>query len=354
VSLEGYASFFEDLDSAFPPDYSRMPLARGAGPSRSPAAKAHLVVRDVGMFEASFVPTRADFARLDPRFRMPEGVWDQLPGYADWGFAVFRLKPKARGVFRSSAREPIHPMALTFPRRDETTLFFPTTHVHDGTAPAKASFDHMLFCQADGVLGATLDWTKSTAPLGDFLDRTKVGTLVDVTKGGLRQSIWGELHNHDVTLTPPAGVTVSDLAGRGEAYAYVLRAGSAYAIDLEAADEMRRAWTKTARERLPALASVVREGLRTLSESRKKEWALAALSEDLAPHFVNGTQLWTGTDYMNGTVAVPGGRGRVAMRIFTKRVEPQDITLAFERLPDQGTLDRIRAELAGLLDGAAS
>ena len=60
-------------------------------------------------------------------------------------------------------------------------------------------------------------------------------------------------------------------------------------------------------------------------------------------HFVNGDQLWTGTSYMNGAPATPGGPGRVALRIFTDRVEPQDVTLAFARLPAQRALDVIRA-----------
>ena len=155
VSLDGYASFFDDLDAAFPPDHSFAPLARSSGPV---LATKKLVVHQVGMFEASFVPTRADFARLDPRFRLPDGVFDRLPGYADWGFAVFRLHPAKRALLglRQEKRERIHPMAFSFPRRDPGALFFPTVHVHDGQVKETASYDHMLFCQANGVLDATL------------------------------------------------------------------------------------------------------------------------------------------------------------------------------------------------------
>lgn len=38
------------------------------------------------------MPALKDFDRLDARFRMPSGVWDALPGYADWGFCVFKLR----------------------------------------------------------------------------------------------------------------------------------------------------------------------------------------------------------------------------------------------------------------------
>jgi len=51
-----------------------------------------LKVEQVGSFEASFVPTLADFQRLDPRFRLPDTVWQQLGRYAKYGFAIFQLK----------------------------------------------------------------------------------------------------------------------------------------------------------------------------------------------------------------------------------------------------------------------
>jgi hypothetical protein len=36
-------------------------------------------VREVGSFEASYVPKIADFSRLDERFRLPVAVWKKLP-----------------------------------------------------------------------------------------------------------------------------------------------------------------------------------------------------------------------------------------------------------------------------------
>ncbi len=99
IDLSGYPAFFADLRLGFPE-----PIPRGAPLQRlgAPQAKA-LRVYDVGSFEASFVPQPADFERLDGRFRLPAGVWDQLPQYRDWGFAVFKLKSGVRTV---------HPMAF--------------------------------------------------------------------------------------------------------------------------------------------------------------------------------------------------------------------------------------------------
>lgn len=350
IALDGYAHFFDDLDAAFPPDHSFAPLGRGKG-AVAQVAK-NLVVHRVGMFEASFVPTRADFGRLDPRFRLPDGVFDRLPRYANFGFAVFRLHPAKK-------RERIHPMAFSFPRRDPNALFFPTVHVHDGQVAAEAAYDHMLFCQADGMLEATLPWTRSNGVLGAAVDVVKARGLVDGARPGRRQGIHplsGARKNADVELRPPAGVTVADLFGQGDGFAYAVRAESAY---LEAPldtfpHDMAPAWHATARTRLPQLAAVLRDGLPALVAARRQAWSLTTLAPSLPEHFVNGNQLWTGTDYMNGKPAKAGGPGRVAFRIFTKRVEQQDIMLGFARTPDQEALDGIRAELARLVDQAAA
>ena len=160
VSLEGYDRFFDDLAAAFPAMYAAVPQAKG-GLSRARLEAPKLVVHDVGAFEASFVPTRADFSRLDARFRMPDRVWDELVSVRDMGFAVFRLKPKSKGLFGlgGGGRQRIHPMAFVFPRRDPHALFFPTLHVHDGHAPATARWLGELFAR----LGARVETVESTA-----------------------------------------------------------------------------------------------------------------------------------------------------------------------------------------------
>ena len=133
VNLESHPNFFRSLESLFvPPNASR---------SRSPSQGASLAVHTVGAFEASFVPTPKEFARLDVRFRLPEGIWQQLGEYHDWGFAVFRLAP--------GGKKTIHPMAFTFRTRDPLRLFFPTVHVHDGRVHTTATFDHALYYQGD-------------------------------------------------------------------------------------------------------------------------------------------------------------------------------------------------------------
>ncbi len=38
-----------------------------------------LSVQQVGDYIASFVPTMADFSRLDPQFLIPKETWDKIP-----------------------------------------------------------------------------------------------------------------------------------------------------------------------------------------------------------------------------------------------------------------------------------
>lgn len=144
VALDHVPTFFEQLDQLFERDQV---IVGGRGRS---ASAPTLEVHRVGAFEASYVPTLADFERLDPRFRMPRGTLDSIPGYADWGFAVFQLAP-------TPELAQIHPMGFEFKTRAPDQLFFPTVHCHKGEIPDYAVFDHLLYAQ--GVYGLA-DWKR--------------------------------------------------------------------------------------------------------------------------------------------------------------------------------------------------
>ena len=135
-------TFFADLRSGFPVPRTKNDSRAAGG---VPPPKAALPVVEVGKFVASFVPAIKDFARLDKQFRLPDGVWEKLPLYKEFGFAVFKLKKPEKG------EQTVHPMAFEFPRASKRILFFPTVHIHDGTVPAKARFDHSLFAQVGDV-----------------------------------------------------------------------------------------------------------------------------------------------------------------------------------------------------------
>ncbi len=183
VDLEGYASLFDDLERGF-----TMPqvLARGLPKGRRltmPTLKVH----SVGAFEASFVPTLADFMRLDERFRLPDTVWSALPDYRDWGFAVFKLK--------KGSKARIHPMAFVFQTRDPGRLFFPTIHVHDGAVHPKAKFDHALYFQAEVDLPMR-SWSNASSFVA--IDRTK--GLVDGARPVHQRILYGTLDNQDTWI----------------------------------------------------------------------------------------------------------------------------------------------------------
>jgi len=169
IDLSETPKMFVELSRLFEPPL----LPRRA--SRAARVRSHtLVVHDIGSFVASYVPSRADFDRLDPRFRMPDVLFEAVPRYADYGFAVFQLKP---------GTVTVHPMGLAFPTREPTRLFFPTVHVHDGRFRARAKFDHSLYYQRPGrtepdehiALGRphseTSSWGKPHRSYADLVDR---------------------------------------------------------------------------------------------------------------------------------------------------------------------------------------
>ena len=159
IDLSEYENFFNDMHTAC--DAVRYEVETSLnGNVCFDDAPLPLIVHDVGDFEASFVPKLNDFKRLDERFQLPNGVWDEMPDYHDYGFAVFQLKPLA-AAFTGS--KEIHPMAFEFRSRDPERLFFPTVHVHDGKFRSRADFDHLLFMQFDdeNVVGPRVTATRN-------------------------------------------------------------------------------------------------------------------------------------------------------------------------------------------------
>lgn len=169
VDLSGYPDLFDHLYELTGPRSK----GRGRG-VMSFGAKAPLPVEKVGGFIASFVPAVDDFDRLDPRFRVPEAAIEAVPAYRDFGFAVFQFY--ARDI------KP-HPMAFVFdlPEDGGKQIYFPTSHVHDGTFPAEAEFDHSLYFQAHPeVSGLNKRWPLAPSGLpGSVVDLKKARGLVD-------------------------------------------------------------------------------------------------------------------------------------------------------------------------------
>lgn len=188
VSLEDYPNVFAGLRRAFPQPQN-LSLGRSRGAASSPA---RLKVVEVGSFSASFVPAIRDFQRLDPQFRLPDGVWEKLGGYAAYGFAVFKLK-------QGHAR--IHPMAFIYPTATPDRLFFPTVHIHDGVVHRRAHFDHALYCQTGGFGGRNLTaWEESAGPASQTINTRSAKNLILPEHHLYRRNLRGELDNEDITL----------------------------------------------------------------------------------------------------------------------------------------------------------
>jgi hypothetical protein len=185
IDLSGYADFFTDIQRGF-----TAPRTTRGGTILS---ARRLTVVNVGNFEASFVPTVMDFSRLDERFRLPADAWNELPAYRDHGFAVFKLKP---------GEAKIHPMGLSFPRRDTKTLFFPTVHIHDGKVHPKAGFDHALYCQPLEHEPLQLrDWRESTGHAKSFMNVNKAKGLITPDQHCYQKEMHGQLPNRDTFVS---------------------------------------------------------------------------------------------------------------------------------------------------------
>ena len=147
IALKDYGDIFERCRMPFMSD---RPRKRDTYDDHDDHPRLTLAVHAVGDYDASFVPTREDFDRLDPRFRLAPDVWRRLDRYDDYGFVVLKLQ---RGAWQ------VHPIGLAFTRRDPRRLFFPTTHVHHGSVSRVAKFDHELFTQ--NVPSRALTWRRS-------------------------------------------------------------------------------------------------------------------------------------------------------------------------------------------------
>ncbi len=192
VDLARYPTMLWDMEALFPEqDQYLSPAAEAVNPFAS-GGDEPLAVENVGAYEASYVPSLADFTRLDERFRLPSGVWDQMPFYSDFGFVVFK--------FRQVDAE-IHPMAFAFPRKDSARLFFPTVHVHDGQVHDKEDFDHILYCQKiPGDSFALTNWQESSGLPADSVNIVAAQGIVDPRLHIYRKAMKGHLPNTDTVL----------------------------------------------------------------------------------------------------------------------------------------------------------
>jgi len=192
VNLEDYPDFFMDMDKLFP-----APVTRGGDSFKGGmlgSARSMLEVQQIGQYEATFVPSVSDLNRLDPRFKLPELLFEKLPDYSRFGFAVFKLKPTA-----SRQKSNFHPMAYTYPPDDRDILFYPTIHVHDGAVKAAARYDHKLYFQRGGRFGPC-GWPESAYRPAAHVKIHQTAGLVREDQAMHRLKINGFEKNRDVAI----------------------------------------------------------------------------------------------------------------------------------------------------------
>jgi hypothetical protein len=189
VSLKPYPGFFADVARLFQPPRPRS-SNKGGGDAPRAAAAPRLVVHEIGEFVASFVPTMKDFSRLDPRFVIKPEVWKQIPGYDDYGFAVFQLKTP------DGTQAQVHPMAFSFATRHADKLFFPTVHIHDGTVHKQEKFDHQLYAQGNLKPGA--GWQGAYFRADQRVNIVEAKNMIHATDPVLLRTLVGTHANADV------------------------------------------------------------------------------------------------------------------------------------------------------------
>lgn len=205
ISLQDYSNFFVDMERGFP---ELFPIVASLDFPTPAVQAAPLKVHEVGDFEASYVPSHDDWGRLDRRFQLAPEIWEALPAYEDYGFAVFKLNstPSLRKwlPFSQTTRtKTIHPMAFEFPRRDSKGLFFPTVHVHDGEIHSFANFHHILYCQGDvedekRFTEKRLERSEATAR--NFMNIKRAKGLVMPDTFCFRWPIYGREENQDTLI----------------------------------------------------------------------------------------------------------------------------------------------------------
>ena len=189
INLQKYPNFFDDLAAGFPVPVSHSWNSDSFSLSASAGINETLTVYHVGEFEASFVPSVKDFDRLDKQFRLPPRAFKKLPGYKDYGFAVFKLKPGA---------QHIHPMAFEFLTALPSRLFFPTVHIHDGEVHTEAEFDHTLYCQPSEALQLKMaEWEESPTLAGQFVNAMKTAKIILPYEHCYKHELRGMLPNKD-------------------------------------------------------------------------------------------------------------------------------------------------------------
>jgi len=221
-------------------------------------------------------------------------------------------------------------------------------HIHDGNIHPSTDFDHDLYCQADGLLGATLDWTTSVGPLGAHVEELKARGVVRAASPGFTLAMNGTHPNHDMVLHTSDITFAGDVvSAEGDCWAVRLHGAHARRDPKTVAPD-RQAWCETSRHALDRVFAALRDGVPELAVRHGKEWGLAPARESLAPYGEAFPSFWPNRYppvQRPGTFLFMG-------EIYTPRVDHQEVVFSFKEAPSRAIERAIETETRRLLDQA--
>lgn len=184
IDLSNYPDFFDEVERLFPQCASA-----SIGENQS---EQTIEVQEVRAYEASFVPSPADFKFLDPRFSLNSSFFEKIPEYSNYGFVVFKLKP---------GKMKVHPMAFWFPKESSDKLFFPTKHMHDGAVHKTEEFSHTLYFQGETVNNSDLEELNAIDCTNDLSTISKKSFgILSKNHNINKQLVYGKQKNSDIWL----------------------------------------------------------------------------------------------------------------------------------------------------------
>ncbi len=142
LNFSHYKDIFEDCNKCFrflDDSYNDSHNTRALYASASLPSRPPLPVYTVGSYQASIVPSFADFDRLNLKIlRVNPEVFKLLKDTYDssFGFIVCQLR---------TGSHQYHPFAYTHDIHSSRLLFTPTLHYHLGESSVTADWDHIIY-----------------------------------------------------------------------------------------------------------------------------------------------------------------------------------------------------------------
>lgn len=215
-------------------------------------------------------------------------------------------------------------------------------------------FDHTLFCQTDDeVLAKTFPFEQSAAPLSKHVDVARAAGLVDAKGPAFRNVVVHEQPNIDFWYAPPACAGLHVLAFEGELFSFRLSATAAYYMQF--GFSQARKWHDAARNKLDAVHVALRDGCGALVQQMREPWHLVALDRKIDASSLSNGAVWGPTARGWGPLDVGAERAlRLSIPSDGEGIEPQQIELAFGRVPSPEMIAQIQRALNQLLAAALS